>query len=376
MNNENQNNSQVQNTDYSVDNNGGLAQMEGVRIAPISSDPVNASNISTATSAYHPTNKQEPSQQPTNNSYQPVTKTVPVVTHSRLDGIATSAGAVTMQEVPITKAEPPKEEEKVEEPKIEETPITPAGEVTKKKKFSFAPFLLLIIAGMGGYIYYTNMLHQNQIHQLMNDCTPITASKEEVKLDLKSHIVQALYSKVYTTAKEDFASVDFDNEMKLYLAFKQIPHTDIYPSNCNQFSVTEMEPFVCESNSNETNYAFKVETLEREFKELFGEKENYTLDNIQLKSSCVGGYQYIPSRGEFVQGFCTKNNLVTIKAEKTLESATSRENVIVLKEKVRYIGLDDMQVPSHLQNGYYTYTFKLDLNYRYILVSKTFSNNN
>ena len=39
-------------------------------------------------------------------------------------------------------------------------------------------------------------------------------------------------------------------------------------------------------------------------KKLYGENTSIPFTNIQLGNTCIGGYQYIPSRGEFVQGLC------------------------------------------------------------------------
>ena len=49
----------------------------------------------------------------------------------------------------------------------------------------------------------------------------------------------------------------------------------------------------------------------QEIKKLYGESTNLPLKNIQLGTSCVVGYQYIEDRGEFVEGYCDKQNATT-----------------------------------------------------------------
>jgi hypothetical protein len=242
----------------------------------------------------------------------------------------------------------------------------------EKKKSNITPILLLIILLLGGYIVYSSKSHKNQIENLTYNCTPITASEEPIKLDLDSTLVKDLYSKVYTNIREDIAQPKFNNEMKLYLAYRQVLESDKYDSNCNLFSATKMEPYTCEVSLNFTPKAFKEETLVQEIKKLYGEDTNLQLDNIQLGTFCIGGYQYIPSRGEFVQGYCSQSSDTPYKVTKTLTEATSTRNTIVLTEVVKYHESEKLSLPSYLKSGTYYYTFRLDLNYNYVLVSKTY----
>ena len=93
--------------------------------------------------------------------------------------------------------------------------------------------------------------------------------------------------------------------------------------------------------------------------------------NIQLGNSCVGGYKYIEERGEYVQGLCKTNAANMYSVSKKLIEATSRESIIVLKERVKYYGSEGVSLPERLASGVYEYTFKLDVNYNYVYVSKT-----
>lgn len=241
-----------------------------------------------------------------------------------------------------------------------------------KRKLSLVPLLLLIIVGLGVYFFYSSNNYKSQIENLNYNCTPITASKEEVKLDLNSTIVKDLYNKVKTNIREDLAQPEFNDNMRLYLAYRQILETDKYDSNCNLFDKLKMEPYTCEVTPTFRPKAFKEETLIQKVKELYGENSNIELSNIKLGTACIGGYQYIPSRGEFVQGLCTQQTATSYKVTKTLKEATSKRTTIVLTEEVKYHENEKMALPGYLKSGLYYYTFRLDMNYNYVLVSKTY----
>ena len=160
--------------------------------------------------------------------------------------------------------------------------------------------------------------------------------------------------------------------MQIYLAYRQILEKDKYDSNCNLFSATAMEPYVCVESTNFIPKAFKEETLRQEIKILFGENTNISLQNIQLGSSCIAGYQYIPDRGEFVQGYCNQQSATSYKVTKTLKEAKSTGATIVLTEEVKYHGNEKMALPDFLKSGIYKYTFRLDMNYNYVFVDKIY----
>lgn len=260
------------------------------------------------------------------------------------------------------------ETEPVTEAVVEDKPVVEEVPKKKKKGSFFVKLLLLVVIGLGGYIYWTDMQHKALISKMEYECTPVNAT-EEKSLELDSTLVQDLYGKVRTTLREDLALFDLNDQLKLYLAFRNIPTGKFYESNCNLFSETAMEPFTCEADF--TPLAFKEEDLKLEVKKLFGNDVELPLTNINLgNGSCLGGYQYIPDRGEFVQGYCGSRNSTSYKMEKELIGAYSKEAYITLKEKVRYIGAEGNTIPEHLRSGTYIYTFKLDMNYNYILVSK------
>ena len=234
----------------------------------------------------------------------------------------------------------------------------------------FRVLLILAVIVMIGYSIYSNKLYQSTINYLKNKCTPFNQYEEEHTLDIDSTLVQSLYRKVRTNMKEDYAEPAWDEKMKIYLAYRQIGDGEKYESNCNMFSQESMEPYVCDSSF--TPLAFSQDTLILEYKKLFGEDAPLTLQNIKLTNSCIGGYQYIPEREEFVQGKCKEQQTINYKVTKKLVEATTKRNTIVLVEEVRYKEGESMELPSYLKNGKYYYTFRLDMNYNFVLVSKTY----
>lgn len=242
--------------------------------------------------------------------------------------------------------------------------------VEKKKQVKITGFLLFIIfllVGVCGLMLYTYNL---KVDELEDVCSPVSTTKGSKELDLDSFIVKDLYSKVSTDLLEDLAQVQLNDELKVYLAYRQIGQGDIYSSNCNLFSNGNMPAFTCSVNDYWAPKAFKVETLEHEYKKLFGETSVFPKLNIQLGSSCLGGYQYIESRGEYVEGKCKTTGVTMYSVDKKLVGATSRESTIVLKESVKYYGNSENKLPDSLVSGTYEYTFKLDRNYNYVYVSK------
>lgn len=242
--------------------------------------------------------------------------------------------------------------------------------VQTKKKHTGLILYLLTVAGFCFYTYYTYDLNAKQIVKMQEECTPVSTTGDVKELSLDSTIVQDLYGKVETNIKEDAAETELNESLKLYLAYRQIPNDKIYESNCNQFNDTLMPSYICEDSAEFTPTAFKEETLKVAYKKLFGENSNFQNANIQLNKKCIGGYQYIQSRGEYVQGYCGQVPTVSYQVTKNLFKATSQESTIILYEKVKYIGSEGQKLPDNLISGTYKYTFKLDNNYNYIYVSK------
>lgn len=277
------------------------------------------------------------------------------------------AAEIKNEEIPTPEQPQPAEQPKNEEPAKENK----ENNGTKKSKTN--PILLLIIVGLVFYIIYSFNSHAQQIQKITYNCTPVDASKEETKLDLNSTLVKDLYSKVFTTIREDVAQPNFDsNTMRLYLAYRQIKEQDKYDTNCNLFSDIAMEPYKCEVNTSFVPKAFKQDTLILEWKKLFGEKTAIYLDNIKLENACIGGYEYIKEREEFVQGRCESDVSTSFKVTKELKEATSTKNMIILKEEVKYHQNEKMSLPDYLVSGTYYYTFRLDMNYNWIFIDKKY----
>lgn len=286
-----------------------------------------------------------------------------VVAPPQQGGMAKPNPVVALPESEVV-TEPVKEEVKEEVPVVEQTP-------KKKKKNGLARFFFLIIvimAGVIGYMWYT---HHAEVARLNYECTPVSTTGDVKKLELDSTIVLDLYSKVKTSLKEDLALFELNDQMKVYLAFRQIPESKFYESNCNLFSSTAMEPYVCNEGSGNIPLAFKEEDLKLELKKLFGERTNIPLSNVQIGlNTCVGGYQYISERGEFVQGECANQTATSFKMDKKLVKAESKESTIMLYEEVKYYNAEGINLPDNLKSGVYIYTFKLDTNYNYAYISK------
>ena len=257
-----------------------------------------------------------------------------------------------------------KEKKKVAPPPPEET--------IKKQSPIFRIVIGIIVMIIGIYSFYTTMTYKREIKELKFTCSPVTSTKESTVLDIKSTLVQSLYSKVKTSIREDIAQPNWDDTMKLYLAYRQISPNDLYDSNCNMFNPQRMEPYTCEISLNFVPKAFLKETLELEWKKLFGEETEMPSGNIKLTNGCIGGYEYIPEREEYVQGYCGQQMATSFKVSKTLSEATSTKKTIILKEEVKYYENEKMNLPSYLKSGTYYYKFRLDMNYNYVLVSKTY----
>lgn len=316
-----------------------LTPMAGVTVAPVSSAPVDATKAS---------------QQATNSQNQ----------------------APGQQTVPI----PPQQSMQPQQPVIianqdittDTTNVTNNVVEPKKKKNRLLPLLFLIIIGLGGYIYYMNQNYTNQINQLNYNCTPISSTKKEVELDVDSVLVKGLYKKVETNIREDLAQPEFNDNMRIYLAYRQILEKDKYDTNCQGFSLSTMEPYICDVSDDFVPKGFHEDILIQKIKELYGEKTEIELNNVQLGKVCLVGYQYIPARKEFVQGFCNQQNATSLKVTKNLTKAISTGNTIILTEEVKYHENEGISVPDSLKSGIYYYTFRLDMNYNYVLVSKTY----
>lgn len=251
-------------------------------------------------------------------------------------------------------------------PVVSTAPVTaPIPPKKKSHKAGIFIFLLLVIIGGMGYYIYKDYLKDKE-----TECSPLVTSDTSLRrLELDSTVVQDLYQKIATSVREDLAYNTFDDKLKLYLAFRQISQSKIYDSNCNLFN-TSMLPFTCEESTEFAPKAFKEETMQLELKKMFGEKTEIANANVQLGSSCFGGYQYIKERGEYVQGYCKEISTTIYNVEKELVEATVQGDTIVLREKVRYYSSEGID-SDKLQSGVYVHTFKLDNNYNYAYVSRS-----
>ena len=247
-------------------------------------------------------------------------------------------------------------------------PIKPKEKKEKKHTIFWIFVIFFLILGIVATYKYMD----HQLTQAKYNCTPITKDSKETDLTLDSTLVQSLYHKVQTSIKEDIAQPNFNDEMRLYLAYRQVLEKDKYTSNCQQFDQISMEPYTCKVSNVFTPKAFKEETFKQILKEMYGENIYLPLRNIQLGKTCIVGYQYIASRKEFVQGYCGQQLTTALSVTKTLNKATSTGNTIILTEEVEYHSKGGMEIPSSLKSGMYKYVFRLDMNYNYVLINKTY----
>ena len=362
------------NTNNLGNNTPELKPMAGVTISPAVDGPIDASkkveNNTTPTIVQNNTVQQysQPQQvniQPMNNVQTPI-NTIPNATNNINLGM--QAAPIPATTTPNYIPQQPQIQSQAQPQPIVQVP----NNKSQKAKNTSLPIIILLLLLLGFSIYYLTTNNNKMISELKYNCTPITASKEEIKLDINSTLVQSLYSKFASSIREDIAQPYFNDEWKLYMAYRQILETDKYDSNCNLFNQTAMEPYRCQVNNYFTPKAFKEETILQKMKELYGENISIPLNNIQLGNSCVIGYQYIKERGEFVEGQCSQKEATSFKVEKKLTEATSTRNTIILTEEVKYIEAEGLTLPSYLISGIYHYTFRLDLNYNYVLINKSF----
>lgn len=233
------------------------------------------------------------------------------------------------------------------------------------RKSLFGRIFLFLLIALGIYTFYSNYKYNQVINSMNKNYSPVSTIGDYKNLDINSTFVKDLYNKVKTSVREDIAEYELNDSMKLYLAYRAIPNTSFFKTDCTGFDDALMVPYTCPYGF-EPN-AFKEETLKIEYEKLFGEG-SYKSGNIQIGKNCVGGYEYIASKGEYVQGSCNSNQAVIIKANKELKEAISYESTIYLKEDVKYIS--EGTLPGKLENGTYVYVFKLDNNYNYNYITK------
>lgn len=285
------------------------------------------------------------------------------------------------QPTPPVPGEPPqiqiKQEETKEPTTVEQPPEQPqelapvVEQVVPKRRLSLTPLFLIIIVALIGYIIYTKNDAANELNELKYQNIVTNTNGEKVELDKKSTLIQDLYTKVATTVREDMANPNLDDEMKRYLAYRQINSNMIYESQCNLFDQNKIYSYKCDDKEFKPN-AFKEETLDLEIKKIFGENSEVEKGNIQLGRQCIGGYEYIAERGEYVQGQCLENKAIVISAKKEIVSAYRINDQIVIEEETKYISGNKGDIPETLKDGIYIYTFKLDTNLNYAYISKDY----
>ncbi len=269
--------------------------------------------------------------------------------------------------VPNTQVNP---QQVVQQPVAQSQPqvaVQPVVTQPKKKSHTGLLLSLLIILALGGACFFLYQKWKQTENYYINYYSPINA-KEETNLDIKSPLIQDLYNTFKTVDEEDFYGKDLNSDtFKLYIALRNISYKDYIESKCNMFDNTKMQGISCPSGY--VPVAINEEVVKNELIKLYGEHHEIQLKNVQLGNSCYGGYEYIEGRKQFVLGKCTNSFASMVKTEKKLIEATTTENNITLKEKVRYYS-SNTTVPDYLKDGVDVYHFRLDNNYNYVFVNK------
>ena len=242
--------------------------------------------------------------------------------------------------------------------------------VYQKVSNKATPLLLIVILLLGGACYYWYNTDITRKAYYEHHYSPIN-SGDTVELGLDSTLVIQLYNMAKTTATEDFGNPNFDNNLKRYLAYRNLSHNSFYESNCNLFD-NSMANFDCVEDDSFRPDAFKDTDLANMLNVMFGQNNGIDHQNITLGGTCLGGYEYIASRGEYVKGKCTRESLLTVSADKKLTKATSTGDKIYLTENVRYFTNNGQANPESLKDGDYVYTFRLDENFNYIYESREY----
>lgn len=242
--------------------------------------------------------------------------------------------------------------------------------VYQKVSNKATPLLLIVILLLAGACFYWYRTDASRRDYYENHYSPIN-SGDTIELELDSPLVTQLYTMVKTTATEDFGNPNFDNNLKRYLAYRNLSHNSFYESNCNLFD-NSMVNFACFEDDSFKPDAFKDSSLTNMLNIMFGVRHGIEHENITVGGTCLGGYEYIASRGEYVKGKCTRETLLTVSADKKLTKATSTGDKIYLEENVRYFTNNGQDNPESLKDGNYVYTFRLDENFNYIYESREF----
>ena len=115
--------------------------------------------------------------------------------------------------------------------------------VYKKVSNKATPLLLIVILLLAGACFYWYKTDASRRDYYENHYSPIN-SGDTIELELDSPLVTQLYTMVRTTATEDFGNPNFDNNLKRYLAYRNLSHNSFYESNCNLFD-NSMVNFAC-----------------------------------------------------------------------------------------------------------------------------------
>ncbi len=270
--------------------------------------------------------------------------------------------------------------------------------------------LCLVIACLGGYILYDQLLREQPIEKKED----ASKEKKEEALSVTSRLVQNLYSKVvpntykekdkswlrywyYTdvsqsgnnvlkNALDDFHIEDTQEEIKMQLVGKNLPQQEREFITCSEVELQdELEDgrkSACFLQEQETNlsipmqyqYGYQVETVDRIYQELFGQDK--AVDRkVPIYLDIYGGtvLVYVESLSMYVEYFADGVGGTTGPGgyQASLSKAVKKGNLLKIYETVEtYEASEDNEDTKLTDTTTLVYTFKLENDGMYTFQSR------
>lgn len=235
--------------------------------------------------------------------------------------------------------------------------------------------LVFVVIALAGYIVYDKMMKDDTTtieKESVNNSIKEENSGQQKNLSVDSFLVQNLYRKVTTNkGEEETSGYQLDDMMKLYLAYRQVPRSNFFQTNCDGYQGTKA--YACNPQMG-IPYGVNASSIQEQVKELFG--ENVVIPNQSITRSTfnvLGVYvEYIPSRDIYLIGSNVGGGTDDVSLTKTLTSAYIKDAILYLEEDVNYTQSTISSEASNYYtkyNGKYRYQFKME-DGRYIYINK------
>ncbi len=261
-------------------------------------------------------------------------------------------------------------------------------------------FLILIIVGLIFYICYDKGLILKQENKKNSEETKEEVEKEEEKeeeLDIHSSLVQELYNKVADESDEvspfhftpyvygdndgleDFTSNGGNEIIKMKLVRKNLRKSDEDIIDCSKVpDKLESDPTYSSycSYPDFQAYGYKRKTIERVYKDLFGNdsKLDTSIDLLNDSSFMVADkFVYINSIDMYAEYVIESGGMLGGSGYKTkLSKATKKGNRVDIYETVEFYGLEENNTTDmKLQDTFtFVYTFEQESSGNYKFVSR------